>query len=276
MKCTSTIAILMATYNGAAYLSQQLDSLLGQTFADWHLYIHDDGSTDETNDILARYADVYPQQITVFDYPSQGGACRNFLSLLERVEAPYYMFCDQDDVWLSGKIEKTFHRMQEEEGRHGKSPVIVHSDLCLVDARLNRLSPSFIRDQQIKIDKIKTFDDYASTNTVTGCAMMLNQEARQIMKRPYDKALMHDAWICLSVAANDGIVAFIDEPLVLYRQHGDNTLGARDMSKFTWLSKLRNLRRMMRDTIAHYHEMNAVRPISPLSFVKSKIRYKKG
>ena len=76
MKCTSTIAILMATYNGAAYLSQQLDSLLGQTFADWHLYIHDDGSTDGTNDILARYADVYPQQITVFDYPSQGGACR--------------------------------------------------------------------------------------------------------------------------------------------------------------------------------------------------------
>ena len=123
---------------------------------------------------------------------------------------------------------------------------------------------------------IKTFEDYAATNTVTGCTALFNHQAKMCIRRPYDKAIMHDAWLCLSIVAQGGIVDFIDEPLVLYRQHGDNTLGARDMSKFTWLSKLRNLRRMMRDTIAHYHEMNAVRPISPLSFVKSKIRYKKG
>jgi glycosyltransferase involved in cell wall biosynthesis len=102
VKSTSTIAILMATYNGEKYLGEQIDSLLAQTNMDWQLYIHDDGSTDNTQAILQEYAQKH-SNIHILEYESQRGAMKNFLSLLQRVEADYYMFCDQDDVWLKQK-----------------------------------------------------------------------------------------------------------------------------------------------------------------------------
>jgi rhamnosyltransferase len=101
------IAILLATYNGGQYLMEQLDSLLQQTCQEWTLYIHDDGSTDNTYDILREYSQKH-SNIYVLEYESQRGAMGNFLSLLQRVEADYYMFCDQDDVWLKQKVIKEF------------------------------------------------------------------------------------------------------------------------------------------------------------------------
>ena len=105
--------------------------------------------------------------------------------------------------------------------------------------------------------------------------MLFNAVAKQNIKRPYDKAIMHDAWICLSVAARNGIVDFIDEPLIKYRQHHDNTLGACDMSQQTLLHKLKNIHQLFKDDMAHYQEMNAVKHISIWEFTKAKIRYKR-
>lgn len=269
------IAILMATYNGEKYLGEQIDSLLAQTCKDWHLYIHDDGSKDCTLSIIKEYIMHHSDRITLLDYPSQGGACHNFLSILEKVDAPYYMFCDQDDVWLPEKTEKTFRRMQEVELQSPERPVIVHSDLILVDKSLNILDTSFIRNQHIKINAIKTFEDYSATNTVTGCTMLFNHYVKESIKKPYDKAIMHDAWVCLSVASQQGIVDFIDEPLIKYRQHSDNTLGARNMSQQTLMHKLKYIHQQISDNIRHYQEMNAVRPLSIFDFLKAKLRYKK-
>lgn len=275
MKCSEPIAILMATYNGAAYLGEQIDSVLAQTSSQWHLYVHDDDSVDGTPEVLAQYMKRFPQQITVLHYPAQGGACRNFISMLEAVEASYYMFADQDDVWLPEKVERTFARMRDLEIRDGRCPILIHTDLYIVDAALQVLSPSFVRDQQIRIDRIKTFEDYASTNTVTGCTALFNEQAKLCMKRPCDKAMMHDSWICLSVAACGGVVDYIDEPLVKYRQHGTNALGATDLSKMTLLHKLRTIRQLILANMEHYDEMNAVKPISVLEYVRAKIRYKR-
>jgi Glycosyltransferases involved in cell wall biogenesis len=274
MKCENQIAILMATYNGGQYVGEQIDSLLCQTFDDWHLYIHDDGSTDDTEDIIRTYASEHPLKITIMKYPSQGGACRNFLSMLEKVDAPYYMFCDQDDVWLRDKTEKTFDRMKTLEQQQADRPLLVHSDLMLTDAQLNVTDMSFIRNQHIKIAAIKTFEDYAATNTVTGCTTLFNQYAKACIRRPYDRAILHDAWLCLSVVAQGGVVSFIDEPLVKYRQHDNNTLGSTDMSQQTPLHKIRNIKQMIVDSIRHYREMNAVRPISIWSFIHAKNRYR--
>ena len=83
---TNNIAILMATYNGEKYLREQIDSIVSQSSNLWHLYIHDDGSTDGTIKLLNDYANRYPERITIMDYPSQGGALQNFMSLLEKVE----------------------------------------------------------------------------------------------------------------------------------------------------------------------------------------------
>lgn len=274
MDKVNNIAILLATYNGALYLREQIESLLNQTFTDWHLFIHDDGSTDGTRDIIDTYVRAYPTKISMLDYPSQGGACRNFFSLLETVEAPYYMFCDQDDVWLADKVEKTFCRMKLLEQQHHETPLIVHSDLMLTDACLNVIDTSFVRNQRIKLEAIKEYEDYAATNTVTGCTTLFNQQAKACMRRPYDKAILHDAWLCLSVVAQGGVVYFIDEPLVKYRQHGNNTLGSTDMRRQTLLHKIMNIRQLIISNIRHYHEMNAVRPISVWSFIQAKNRYR--
>ena len=109
------IAILMATYNGERFLAEQIASILGQANHDWHLYIHDDGSKDNTVNILNDHAMKHPDEITVLDYPPQGGALSNFMSLLERVEADYYMFSDQDDVWMPEKVELTLQKIREME-----------------------------------------------------------------------------------------------------------------------------------------------------------------
>lgn len=275
MDKVSNIAILLATYNGALYIREQIDSLLSQTFTDWHLYIHDDGSTDDTIAIIRALINEHPQKITLLEYPSQGGACRNFLSLLEAVEAPYYMFCDQDDVWMPTKIETSYARLKTLEQQQPDIPLLVHSDLTLTDACLNVIDDSFVRNQRIKLAAIKTYEDYAATNTVTGCTTLFNQQAKACIRRPYDKAIMHDAWLCLSVVAQGGLVDFIDEPLVKYRQHDNNTLGSTDMSRQTLPHKIKNIRQMVIDIIRHYHEMNAVRPISIWSFIHAKNRYRR-
>ena len=96
----SRIAILMATYNGAVYLRAQLDSLMSQTRRDWTLYVQDDFSTDSTLDIIREYQQRY-DNIRLLEHTSQLGPMKNFMSMLEQVEADYYLFCDQDDVCVA-------------------------------------------------------------------------------------------------------------------------------------------------------------------------------
>lgn len=274
IKCKQQIAILLATYNGEQFLTEQLESILNQTFSDWHLYIHDDASIDNTLAIVKEYKENNSDKITILEYPTQGGACNNFFSLLESVDASYYMFSDQDDVWNEHKIHRTYDEMKRLEQKYTNTPVIVHSDLAVVDSRLKVIDSSFIRNQKIKVDKVREFEDYAYTNTVTGCTMMVNAEALKCIKYPRHAARMHDSWIAMSVAASGGIVHFINEPLLQYRQHDNNTLGAKEIDKINLLSKLHNIIQIIGEILGHYREMNAIRPISFINYLMARIRYK--
>lgn len=269
-----SIAILLATYNGANHIAEQIDSLLSQTLQGWELYVHDDGSKDDTVSIVKSYADKY-EFIHMMDYPSQGGAKNNFFSILERVDADIYLFCDQDDVWLPTKVEKYVNRLEEEEKKHPNAPVIVYSDLFVTDIDLNIIHESFLEFSGIHPQFINTFAESAATGFVTGCAMCFNRKAKEIVQYPVDKAQMHDAWITLCVIRDKGIISFIPEPLILYRQHFDNTLGARDVKVLTIGYRIKNIRRIISGHLEHYAMLKALGYGSFAKYVWNKILYRK-
>ena len=269
---TDTIAILMATYNGERHLRQQLDSILGQSVGGWTLHIHDDGSTDSTSRLLASYA-ARDARIIVHDYSPQHGACANFLSLLQRVNARYYLFADQDDVWHPDKVRTEMAAMRHAETLHPGKPILVHSDLTVVDEQLSPIAPSFFRYSGLHPEYLCSFDK-AVLPFVTGCTVLLNAAARQAMQPVPDKITMHDAWATLCTLHAGGEVVLVDKPLVKYRQHFGNTLGARDISKVNVGYRLQHLRRIINEHHAHYQMLRHLGYGSVLKYLRERVRYK--
>ena len=271
----SSIAVLMATYNGEAYLGEQIDSILTQTCQDWHLYIHDDGSTDATLTILKTYACKYPDKITLLDYPPQGGACRNFMSILQRVEASYYMFSDQDDVWHNDKIAVSMEAMQSVERQNAGKPVVVHSDMQIVDDNKCLLHKSFFQFSNIHPDYINSFGDYMQ-NVVTGCTMLFNAAARTVsLSRPYTMATMHDSWITLRTVAEGGVRHTVYTPLTDYRQHLSNVLGAEDGHRFTIVYRITHFSKMFRQNCQHYRMLHASGDMTLMGYIINKYKFYK-
>jgi glycosyltransferase involved in cell wall biosynthesis len=221
------INILLATYNGENFLSEQLDSLLTQTFKNFKIYICDDNSNDSTLYLINKYINNYPDKIILVNKPTtlQQGAKYTFDYLLKQSSAKYIMFCDQDDVWINNKIEVTLNGMKSAElisGEH--TPLLIHCDLKVVDESLNLINESFIQSQ--RINPYSSFINLLVKNSITGCTVMINRAAADGMHGTHSSAIMHDWWIALYVKAF-GEVIFIDEKLILYRQHKNNVLGAK-------------------------------------------------
>ena len=229
----------MATYNGAEYVGEQLDSILNQSSENWTLYIHDDGSNDDTRNIINQYARRYPEKIVVIEGPSTGGAKTNFFYLMKEVTADYIMFSDQDDFWLPEKIEKTYAKCLELENGHLDEPVATFTDLKVVDQKLKVISEKMSSYQTLNMDNTE-FNKLMIQNIVTGCTMMINRTCRDISLKckDYDQVIMHDWW-CALVASYFGKIGYVDESLILYRQHGDNSVGAKDVHDVNYIkSKL--------------------------------------
>lgn len=221
------IAILLATYNGARYLSGQLDSLFRQTEQDFHLYVSDDCSADETVAILGEYADRYPGRISVdIRSGNSGHAKNNFLSMMLSVkDAEYFMLCDQDDVWLPGKIEHSMDAMHALERKYGAEiPLLVYTDLRVTDKELNVISPSFSRSNGIAPGDDR-LNSQTVQNTLTGCTALYNLPLARVLRSP-GFCTMHDSWL-MQTAVALGHTAYLPEATVLYRQHGANRVGAK-------------------------------------------------
>lgn len=272
---TDHIAILMGTYNGERYIREQLDSLLRQTCRQWTLYIHDDGSTDATNSIIEEYA-AKDSRIQILKYPSQKGAMNNFFSMLEKVEADYYMFCDQDDVWKDEKVAMSLQQLVQTERQHPGLPVIVYTDLHVTDEHLTITYNSFWQEICLHPEFITNFDEVAACTAVTGCAMLFNPKAKEAALRfPKTYATMHDAWITVCTLQAGGKIVPIPQQMVFYRQHGNNQIGADDLNHITLMYRIKNFKVMQRKNWRQYRMMHSIGYGSILKFFYYKWVYKK-
>ncbi|NLF31863.1 MAG: glycosyltransferase family 2 protein [Planctomycetes bacterium] len=222
------VDILLATYNGARWLEPLLASLDAQTHPHWRLIARDDGSTDDTPARLDAFAAGRGERVRILrDDRGSLGARGNFAALLDASQAPYAMFCDQDDVWLPDKIAVTLDRMRILEAARGAdTPLLVHTDLAVVDADLAPVAGSYWAYQRFAPARRMCFSRLLVQNVVTGCATMINAALRERAAPIPVEAVMHDWWLALAAAAF-GTIEAIERPTLLYRQHGSNDTGAK-------------------------------------------------
>lgn len=266
----------MATYNGEKYLSEQLDSLLNQTYSDFTIYIHDDGSKDNTRAVISEYTEKYANIIQL-EYEPCGGSMNNFLSLLARVDAPYYFFSDQDDVWLPEKVELCVNALRQAEKENGAgTPAVANTDLFITDENLNITDQSFWKVAGIYPQFLRNFNEAAAANGCTGCAMAFNNAAARSVIPHNGKATMHDSWVCLCALKAGGVMCPISKQLIYYRQHSSNALGAATpVNTLTFSYRVAHIKKMYGMIKRHYQMLRQLNYGSFLKFMYYKARYKR-
>lgn len=230
IKNDKTIAILLSTYNGERYLIELLDSIMRQTSEDYTLYIRDDGSSDRSVVIAKEYASKFCNIIIIPYNDVNHGAHYSFLAMMDMVESDYYMFCDQDDIWLPTKVDDTFNKMKESECNFPNTPIVIHTDLKAVDGNLNLISDSFWSFRGFDVDLPHTFQYICHYNDVTGCTMMINRLAKQachgIMDLLFPEFMYYDNMICIMTTKAHGKVIPLKKQTIIYRRHGNNETDA--------------------------------------------------
>ncbi len=220
------VSIVMTTYNGEKYLTEQLDSILSSVYHDFDLYIYDDGSSDATMEILNQYQSRYQDQIYIVQNKENKGVTLNFLHGISRTTSDYIMLCDQDDVWKQNKIAQTLKRIRQMEAQEGKDiPMAVFTDAQVVDKDLKILQASFFCSSHLNPKKTD-LSHMLMENKLIGCTVMMNAALRKILQSHLmpKAARFHDGWIGL-IAASFGKIGFVNEGTLLYRQHGVNLVG---------------------------------------------------
>ncbi|MFC5630939.1 MULTISPECIES: glycosyltransferase family 2 protein [Streptococcus] len=225
------VNILMATYNGERFLAEQIESIQAQTFTEWNLFIRDDGSTDGTRQIIKQYADTDSRITFINSAETENvGVIKSFFMLVKHREADYYFFSDQDDIWLPEKIELT---LAEAQNHVQTDPLMVYTDLKVVNQQLEVINDSMIRSQSHHANTELLQE--LTENTVTGGTAMINHALAEYWTVT-ENLLMHD-WYLALLATALGKLVYIDQPTELYRQHDNNVLGARTWSKrlYKWM-----------------------------------------
>lgn len=214
-----TVQVLLSTYNGAAYLKQQIASLVAQDYSDVRILARDDGSSDGTIAMLRDLQTIHHQRLEVV-YGANVGFAQSFLELLKLSSptANYVAFCDQDDVWHPGKVSRAAKALTPAPQ---DTPMLYSSRLTVTDEDLNTIGQSRIPRKELSL-----------RNALVECptpgpTMVMNQAARRLLLHGNPRNIYsHDWWTYLVVSAF-GRIVFDEEPSLLYRQHASNVFGTR-------------------------------------------------
>ena len=238
------VAILMGTKNGARFLDEQLKSIAKQTHTNWTLVVSDDGSADETGEIVARFARDWPQRIVMRQGP-QKGVCANFLSLATdpTIEADYFAFSDQDDIWYADKLERALHWFANVPD---DTPGLYcgRTELVTSDGRSYGLSPLFTRSP--------AFQNAIVQSLGGGNTMMFNKAAKKMLEEVGPlKVVLHDWWLYQLISATGGAIRYDPRPVLKYRQHQRSLIG----SNLGWRNRLIRIRMTLN---GRFHDWNAI------------------
>lgn len=209
----ATISVALTTYNGERFLREQLDSILDQTLVPDEIVIVDDCSNDNTHEILQDYAARYPHMIRVYYNEINLGFIKNFERAISLCNSQYIALSDQDDIWMSKKIETLLNACGDN--------LLVHSDAYLVNTVGTVLHESCSKSMRKIVRPVLYNILYA--NVLTGCTMLIHRDLFRISV-PFPAGIPHDWWLSL-VALAHGAVSYSPEKLVKYRQHDANSIG---------------------------------------------------
>ncbi len=216
------IVVLLSTYNGEKYLKEQIDSILKQTVSkDIYLFVRDDGSKDNTVNILEEYKN---KKLLFYYIGKNLGSTNSFFDLLIKApKADFYAFADQDDYWFTNKLEFGVNEIKEIT-----APVLFYSKKCIVN---QDLKPIDIKDLSPKFD---IFSNFIFPNSAYGCTMVFNRALYDILvsypkltnlpKEKY-REVFHDSWT-FKTALLLGKIVYSEKDSILYRQHKNNSIGA--------------------------------------------------
>lgn len=216
------LCILLASYNGEKYISEQLDSIINQTYKNWELIIRDDGSKDETVTILNKYEKKDERIKILRDDKGNLGFLKNFEELLFNAKEEFVLFSDQDDFWLKNKLEKFVEKIRDLDEKVLSKPLLIHCNSLVCDDKLEIIKEKFIDS---KIAKKNNSNIYFFEYIVQGSTSMVNKKMIKESLPFLKNVTLHDRYFHL-LSQFLGTRVFIDESLVKYRQHERNEIGA--------------------------------------------------
>lgn len=252
----NSAAILLCTFNGAAFLSAQLSSYPNQTLTDWRVYASDDGSTDRTRAILSEFQlRLGSSRMEIRNGPRKGYVA-NFLSLAcdPSIDADYYAFSDQDDIWEPDKLSRAVSWLQNVPSQ---IPAAYCSRTRLIDENGQEcgFSPEFLRKPDFKNALVQSI---AGGNT-----MVFNRAAKNLLVAggPFVRVPSHDWWLYLLITAHAGRIFYDRNPSVRYRVHPKNVIGPQN----GWSERLHRLRMLAERRFQHWNDLNvaALEPFRP-------------
>ncbi len=235
-----TVQVLMAVFNGEKFIEEQILSIMNQSYPDVHLIVRDNHSEDQTCAIVKSLISRFPKRIRLIESKSNDGVIGNFARLAEAATASYVMFSDADDVWKDDKIAKTMAKLLEMEAGFGKEkPLLVHTDLTVVDRHCHLIHPSFWEYSHLKPELGHSLPRQLVQNVVTGCTVLINRALLDAALPFPNEIVMHDWWLGL-VACALGEIDCLDESTMFYRQHGYNDTGAKKYGLFSLIARFRS------------------------------------